>query len=172
MKRHFLPAALISLCSLAALAVDTGLPGNLPAGPAPTGDSAFGVTAAVGKPLEDKNGYVSWHTLSLVEAVPQGKTFVPKFDKSIQTLNAKQVKLQGFMLPLEMGEKQSHFVLTSTPPTCAFCLPGGPDQVIEVKASVPLRYSYEPVQLAGKFEVLKNDAMGLYYRLTDAKPVN
>jgi len=167
-----LSATLLSLASLAALAIDTGLPGNLPAGPAPTGDSAFGVTAAVGKPLEDKNGFVSWHTLSLVEAVPQGKTFVPKFDKTIQALNTKQVKLQGFMLPLEMGEKQSRFVLTSTPPTCAFCLPGGPDQVIEIKASTPVRFSFEPIQLAGKFEVLKNDSMGLYYRLTDARPVN
>lgn len=172
MNHHILSTTLLSLMTAAALAVDTGLPGNLPAGPAPTGDSAFGVTAPVGKPLDDKNGFVSWHTLSLVEAVAQGKTFVPRFDKTIQALNTKQVKLQGFMLPLEMGEKQSHFVLTATPPTCAFCLPGGPDQVIEVKTSTPVRFSYEPIQLAGKFEVLKNDPMGMYYRLTQAKPVD
>jgi hypothetical protein len=67
-----------------------------------------------------------------------------------------------------MGEKQSHFVLTATPPTCAFCLPGGPDQVIEVKAKTPIKYGYEPIQLTGRFEILHDDPMGLYYRLNDA----
>lgn len=153
------------------LAANTGLPGNLPAGPAPTGDAMFGVTPLQGKALEDKAGFVSWRTLTLVEAVPKGDTFIPKFDKSIQSLNSKPVKLQGFMLPLTMGEKQSHFVLTASPPSCAFCLPGGPDQVVEIKASAPIKYASDAIKLSGKFELLKNDPMGLYYRLSEAKVI-
>jgi hypothetical protein len=145
------------------------LPGNLPPGPPPTGGNAFGVTAPVGKPIADRAGFVSWQLLTQVQPVPKGNTFEPKFDRLIEALDKKTVKLQGFMLPLEMGEKQSHFVLTSTPPTCAFCLPGGPDQVIEIKAKTPIKYGYEPIQLTGRFEVLRDDPMGLYYRLNDAR---
>lgn len=164
-------APLLALVANTLYAAETGLPGNLPPGPAPTGNSAFGVTTPVGKALQDKPGFISWPLLTLVEAVPKGDTFVPRFDKRIQNLNGKPVKLQGFMLPLTMGDKQSHFVLAATPPSCAFCLPGGPDQVIEVKASNPIRYRHDVVELSGKFEVLQRDPMGLYYRLTDAKSI-
>ena len=34
-------------------------------------------------------------------------------------------ELRLVLLPLGMGEKQNHFILTATPPSCAFCLPGG-----------------------------------------------
>lgn len=166
MKRLF---CLLLAAPLFAGGGPAALPGNLPPGPAPADGAAYGVTAPTAKPIDDKAGFVSWRTLTLVEAVPKGATTEPKFDKSILALASKPVKLQGFMLPLQMGEKQQHFVLTSTPPSCAFCLPGGPDQVIEIKASAPIKYSTEPIELSGKFEVLKNDPMGLYYRLSNAK---
>jgi uncharacterized protein len=44
------------------------------------------------------------------------------------------VKIQGFMMPLEMREQQSLFVLSAVPPTCSFCMPGGPEAVVEVPA--------------------------------------
>ncbi|HEY9100841.1 DUF3299 domain-containing protein [Chitinimonas sp.] len=168
MLLRLFPAALLSL-GLAAQAAD---PMSLPAGPAPVGGAAFGVTPAAGPAVADRAGFISWKTLALVEAVPQGQSFTPKFDKSIVSLDKKVVKLQGFMLPLGMGEAQNHFILTSTPPTCAFCLPGGPDQVIEVKTSKPIKFGYEAVALTGKFELLKNDPMGLYYRVSDAKQLD
>ncbi|QNM95813.1 DUF3299 domain-containing protein [Chitinimonas koreensis] len=161
--------ALALLAAGLALAAD---PSSLPAGPAPVGGAGFGVTAPSGKPLADRGGFVSWNLLAQVEAVPQGNTHVPRFDPAIRKLDRKTVKLQGFMLPLGMGEMQNHFVLTATPPTCAYCLPGGPDSVIEVKTATPVRFGYEPIAIAGKFELLSNDPMGLYYRITEAKPIN
>lgn len=168
MTTRFLSLALLSL-GLAAQAAD---PLSLPAGPAPTNGAAFAVTPAAGKPVDDRAGFVSWRTLMQVEAVPQGTGYVPKFDKGIMTLDKKVVKVQGFMLPLGMGEKQDHFILTATPPTCAFCLPGGPDSVIEVKTTKPVKFGYDTIALTGKFELLTNDPMGLYYRVTDAKQVD
>ncbi|MDK2125335.1 DUF3299 domain-containing protein [Parachitinimonas caeni] len=165
--------ALIALALAGSVfAADNVLPGNLPPGPAPTGNNAYGVTPPSGKPIEDKAGYLSWKTLAKVEPVPQGATFIPKFDPAISALNNKTIKLQGFMLPLGMGEGQKHFVLTATPPTCSYCLPGGPDQVVEIKSTQPVKFSYEPLQLTGKFVVLKDDPMGMYYRLEDAKLIN
>lgn len=120
------------------------------------------------KPLPEIKGVVSWKTLAEVTAVKQKDKFVPSFSKGITDLDKKEVRLQGFMLPLETGERQRNFILTAMPPSCAFCLPGGPDSIVEVKAKTPVKYGYEPIVLSGRFTVLRDDPTGLFYRLTDA----
>ena len=124
------------------------------------------------KPLPELKGVVSWQTLSQVQPVKVQDRVVPQFADGVLKLNATEVKLQGFMMPLDTGERQKRFLLTSMPPSCAFCLPGGPDQLVEVQAKNPVKYGFDPIILSGKFVVLKDDPMGLYYRLTDAVAVN
>jgi hypothetical protein len=120
------------------------------------------------KPLPELKGVVSWKTLAEVTPVKQKDRFVPQFSKGVAALDQKEIKLQGFMMPLDMGEKQKRFLLVAMPPSCAFCLPGGPDQLVEVVAKNPVKYGFDPIVISGKFVVLKDDPMGLYYRLTDA----
>ena len=122
------------------------------------------------KPLPDRNDVVSWKTLSQVELVKQKDRYVPQFAPAVAALDKKEVKVQGFMMPLGVGDKQSHFVLTAMPQTCAFCLPGGPESMVEVKSKTPVKYSFEPVVLTGKLAILKDDPTGVFYRLTDAVP--
>jgi hypothetical protein len=122
------------------------------------------------KPLPERNDVVSWKLLSQVELVKQKDRYVPQFAKDVAALDQKQVKVQGFIMPLQMGDKQSHFVLTAMPQTCAFCLPGGPESMVEVKSKTPVKYTFEPVLLTGKLSVLKDDPTGVFYRLTDAVP--
>jgi hypothetical protein len=123
------------------------------------------------KPLPEVKGVVSWKTLAEVQPVKGKNGFVPQFSGNVLALDKKDVKLQGFMMPLDMGEKQKRFILTGLPPSCAFCLPGGPDSMVEVQAKTPVKYGFEPIVLTGKLAVLKDDAAGLYYRLTDATVV-
>ncbi len=123
------------------------------------------------KPLPELKGVVSWKTLAEVQTVKQKDRFIPEFGKNVATLDKKEVKLQGFMMPLDMGEKQKRFILAAMLPSCSFCLPGGPEQMVEVQAKTPVKYGFEPIIVSGRFEVLRDDAMGLYYRLTDAVTV-
>jgi len=122
------------------------------------------------KPLPDRNDVVSWKVLSQVELVKEKDRYVPKFASDVAALDQKQVKVQGFIMPLQMGDKQSHFVLTAMPQSCAFCLPGGPESMVEVKSKAPVKYTLEPVVLTGKLSILKDDPTGVFYRLTDAVP--
>ena len=122
------------------------------------------------KPLPDRKDVVSWKTLSQVELVKQKDRYVPQFAKDVAALDQKEVKVQGFMMPLEVGDKQSHFVLTAMPQTCAFCLPGGPESMVEVKSKTPVKYTFDAMVLTGKLTVLKDDPTGIFYRLTDAVP--
>jgi hypothetical protein len=122
------------------------------------------------KPLPDRNDVVSWKLLSQVELVKQKDRYVPQFAKDVAALDQKQVKVQGFMMPLQVGDKQSHFVLTAMPQSCAFCLPGGPESMVEIKSKVPVKYTFEPVVLTGRMAILKDDPTGVFYRLVDAVP--
>jgi hypothetical protein len=122
------------------------------------------------KPLPERKDVVSWKTLSQVELVKQKDRYVPQFAKDVSALDQKEIKVQGFMMPLEVGDKQSHFVLTAMPQSCAFCLPGGPESMVEVKSKTPVKYTFDAVVVTGKLTVLKDDPTGIFYRLSDAVP--
>jgi hypothetical protein len=129
-----------------------------------------GVDPSQFKPLPERSDVLSWKVLSQVELIKQKDRYVPQFAKDVAALDQKQVKVQGFIMPLQMGDKQSHFVLTAMPQTCAFCMPGGPESMVEVKSKTPVKYTFEPVVLTGKLSILKEDPTGVFYRLTDAVP--
>jgi hypothetical protein len=129
-----------------------------------------GIPGADARPLAERKDVVSWKLLAQVELVKMKDRYQPQFSSGVAALDAKEVKVQGFMVPLEMGDKQSHFILASTPQSCAFCMPGGPESMVEVKTRKPVAYGMEPVVLTGKLSVLKDDPTGIFYRLTDAVP--
>ena len=97
---------------------------------------------------------------------------MPQFAQSITALDQKEVKVQGFMMPLQVGDKQTHFVLSAMPQTCSFCMPGGPESLVEVKTKRPVKYTFEPVIVTGKLSVLKDDPTGVFYRIVDAVQAN
>lgn len=117
---------------------------------------------------DEKNGALSWRTLAQVVPVQQKGRFVPQFSDSVLRLDNRDVRLQGFMMPLAAGEQHRNFLLSAQPPSCPFCLPAGPDALVEVQASSPLRFGEAPMLLAGRLQVLRDDPGGLYYRLVDA----
>ncbi|HVL75754.1 MAG TPA: DUF3299 domain-containing protein [Noviherbaspirillum sp.] len=122
--------------------------------------------------LPEIKGVVSWNTLAKVKQVKSKDRILPEFSKEIAALNNQEVKIQGFMMPLEPGDRQKHFLLSVSPQSCSFCLPAGPEGVVEVKSKTPVKYTFDPVIVSGKLSVLKDDPMGLYYRLTDAVPAS
>jgi uncharacterized protein len=130
--------------------------------------AASAVAQTPPQPLPERKDVVSWKLLAQVELVKVKDRYQPQFSSGVAALDAKEVKIQGFMMPLEMGDKQSHFILSATPQDCSFCMPGGPESLVEVKTKAPMPYGVAPVVLTGKLAVLKNDPTGVFYRLTDA----
>jgi hypothetical protein len=128
-----------------------------------------GVDPTAFKPLPERKDVLSWKLLAQVELVKQKDRYVPQFSSGVSALDKKDVKVQGFMMPLEMGDKQSHFVLAAMPTTCAFCLPGGPESMVEVQMKTPVKYTFDAVVVTGKLAVLKDDPSGIFYRIVDAE---
>ena len=119
-------------------------------------------------PLPERADVVPWSTLTTVKTRVVKNRILPEFTPPVLALNRKTQRVQGFMMPLEPGEKQRHFLLTSVPLSCSFCLPGGPESMVEVRTKNPVRYTLEPVVVEGDFAVLADDPQGLYYRITNA----
>jgi uncharacterized protein len=122
-------------------------------------------------PLPKRDDVVPWSVLTSITTKTEKNKLLPVFGVQQMALNQKTQKIQGFMMPLEPGERQRHFLLTSVPLTCSFCLPGGPESMVEVRTKTPVKYSLEPVVVEGRFLVLNDDQYGLYYRITDAVAV-
>ena len=121
--------------------------------------------------LPERAGVVSWKTLSHVEPVKKDGKMIAAFSTEILGLDRTDVKVQGFMIPLDIGEKQKRFLLSAVPPHCQFCLPAGPDEIVEIEAKSPVSYTFDPIVVGGKFSVVKDDATGILYRMTGASRV-
>lgn len=122
-------------------------------------------------PLPQRTDVVAWSLLTNITTKNEKNKLVPVFNKDQLALNQKPQRVQGFMMPLEPGERQTHFLLSSVPLTCSFCMPGGPESMVEVRTKTPVPYTLDPVVVEGKFATLTDDQYGLYYRVTDAVAV-
>lgn len=122
-------------------------------------------------PIQEREGYVSWKMLAQVQTRPGQGQMIVSLPAAARALQGKTVRLQGFMMPLEVGAGQRHFLFTAIPPTCSFCIPAGPEGLVEVKSAEPVPYGEQAIEVEGTWQVLQDDPLGLYYRLTEARLV-
>ncbi|QKO20823.1 DUF3299 domain-containing protein [Rhodoferax sp. BAB1] len=165
--RYLLLALSLLVTTLAQAQLDPPIAGGIPSG------SGAGVHSAQSPipPLKERADVLPWSFLTNVKTRIEKNRVLPVFPPAILALDGKPQRVQGFMMPLEPGEKQTHFLLSSVPLSCSFCLPGGPESMIEVKTKTPIKYGMEPLVVQGRLAVLHDDQYGLYYRITDAVPV-
>ena len=58
----------------------------------------------------------------------------------VKALVGKEVTISGFILPLESTEKFKHFILSKRTPTCPFCPPGEPNEIVDVMLDKPISW--------------------------------
>jgi uncharacterized protein len=121
--------------------------------------------------LPEMAGVVSWKSLAQVEPVSRGGKMVPEFSREILGLDKQVVRVYGFMTPLDMTDQQKHFLLSAVPASCPFCMPAGPEAIVEVMSKMPVKYGVEPIIIGGTLSLLKDDQSGLLYRMTEAELV-
>lgn len=89
--------------------------------------------------------------------------------EEVKKLSGQTVKVSGFMLPLESSDKFTHFLLSKRTPTCPFCPPGTPVEIVEVYAVKPTEWVDDLVTYEGKFELIDNKELGVFFKMTGAK---
>jgi hypothetical protein len=94
-----------------------------------------------------------------------------EFPEAVRSRANTQVRLSGFIMPLDPDIEQRHFLLTSNPPSCFFHIPGGPAGAVEVFAAEGIAANWDPVVLEGRLETLDRGDYGVIYRLQDARAI-
>lgn len=94
-----------------------------------------------------------------------GITYTPE----VKAMEGKEISIRGFMLPLEATEKFKHFILSKRTPTCAFCPPGQPNEIIDVWTDKPVEWNENIVKVTGKLQFIENKQLGVFFKIKDAK---
>lgn len=93
----------------------------------------------------------------------------PKFKETLRKLEGKNILIQGYMFPLDQSEKQKLFLLGPFPVTCPYHFHTESNLIIEVHAKTPILYSYDPVNIKGKLElVYKDDEFNIFFRMKNS----
>jgi hypothetical protein len=136
-------------------------------------DRTFGSDQAFDASTDDvtitaagKTDTVSWKTLSHA-AFKAGKSAGIIFGEEVKSIDGHEITITGYIFPLEASGDQRHFLLSAYPPSCPYCLPGGATELIEVMATSPITFTYQPITIHGKFQILSGEDVkeGMFYRV-------
>ncbi|WAC48245.1 DUF3299 domain-containing protein [Asticcacaulis sp. SL142] len=127
----------------------------------------------VWKPAATPPGGIAWSVLESTKEIQRIENGViyskPVFPKAIKALAGKKIKVNGYMLPLENGVRQSRFVLLAYPPDCPFHLNPSPMQFIEVRAVTPVAMRDDVNTIEGTLVLTGDDEGGIFYKLVNSK---
>jgi uncharacterized protein len=91
------------------------------------------------------------------------------YTPEIKAMEGKEITVSGFILPLESTETFTHFLLSKRTPTCAFCPPGSPNEIVEVFTTTPIKWDEGIVVITGTMHFTSNPELGLFFQLKEAK---
>lgn len=119
-----------------------------------------------------------WSTLSKItfrkeyDEMLGFKVDVPVFSEDVQALADQEVTIKGYIIPVEGYKSHKEFVFSAYPYNmCFFCGGAGPETVMEVFSTEPVKYTAEAIVLRGKLELNSSDINRLMYILKDAEMV-
>ena len=112
-----------------------------------------------------------WATLAKtnVKIDHENYTYTATHPPEVKKLVGTQVTIQGFIMPLEATESFTHFLLSKRTPTCGFCPPGEPNEVIDVHTKEPVEWVDGLITLRGTFNLINNEQMGMFFELKNAE---
>jgi uncharacterized protein len=179
MRHQAAPAAILAVLTLALLPWPSGAqqaPEVAAAGDGQAPIDPSQIPAVHNSLYQVPEGVIGWDVLGNMDVdveviAPLQSIFHVDYTAEVKALDGRRIELMGFIYPLAAGVAHERFLLTAWPPSCPFCLPAGPAQMVEVHAAEPIAFTDGAVQLGGTFEVLEDDPSGMYYRMRDAREI-
>ena len=87
---------------------------------------------------------------------------------AVRKLDRKEITISGFMTPLEPSKETKHFLLNKNNPTCAFCPPSRPNEVIEVFTSEPVVWHDKLATFSGTLVLINDARVRIFFKLEKA----
>lgn len=126
------------------------------------------------QPAPTPRGGTSWSLLESTQETTRTVDGViysrPVFPANVRALAGRRIIVAGYMMPLENGATQRHFVLLAYPPGCPFHFHALPNQFIEVYADAAVRVNEtDAITISGVLELTGEDESGVFFRLRQAR---
>lgn len=114
-----------------------------------------------------------WNTLLKTKIQYSAKEphITAKIPPEVKALEGQNVTLSGFVLPMDSQEKTNHFLLSKRTPTCPFCPPGEPNEVVEVYTKQALPWDDNLLTVHGTFHLINNTDNGIFFVMKDAEKI-
>ncbi len=88
--------------------------------------------------------------------------------EKLTKMQGKKVVLFGYMLPLHVGEKHQHFLLSSRANSCPYCMPANAGNLVEIYMDKAVSHRNEALLLQGVFAITEDVHSDMMYTLTEA----
>lgn len=128
---------------------------------------------------QSKSNENMWKTLADVSYIKKYDDFlgfkvdVPVFSETVEKLEGREITIRGYIIPIEGYKSHKEFIFSAYPYNmCFFCGGAGPETVMEVKATDPIKYTAEAITIRGTLELNSDDINQLMYALVDVKKIN
>jgi len=116
-----------------------------------------------------------WKTLSRItytkefDEILGFKVDKPVFGDKVKELEGKEIIVKGYIIPTEGYKSHKEFILSAFPYNmCFFCGGAGPETVMEVEASEPVKFEADAIYLKGILRLNSEDINRLMYKIEDA----
>lgn len=127
------------------------------------------------QPAQTPKGGVSWRTLETTQELQRTDddgyiVSRPAFSEQVSALEGETIKVAGWMMPLESGEEQRHFVLLGYPPGCPFHMHAAPTQFIEVRTTIAIKTQmWDTIIIEGTLTLTGQAETGVFYQIADGQ---
>jgi hypothetical protein len=138
--------------------------------------TAFSVKRVIDKPMVELEVIheIWWEDIGNAFHILSGRSIEGGDEslKTLRTLEGKYVKIFGYMLPIRQSDKHSHFLLSTRPHSCPFCMPENAGSMIEVLLTKKASYTQEVLDIVGKLELSDGKEGSIFFTLREAYIVN
>lgn len=124
----------------------------------------FVLTGFAAKAQHDPNDQIisaNWEVIGSVNfKIVKNKEMFPVFTPEIKKHADKPFELEGYIVPIKDGMKQTKFMLSTLPINqCYFCGKNGVPVMVLVELAEPIKFTYQTVTIKGVLKLSNANAM-------------
>lgn len=105
--------------------------------------------------LKDQMDSMNWGIIGSVKfRSPKADEYYAVYNEMISRFAGRQFELEGYIVPIKNGMKQSKFMLSTLPINqCFYCGKNGIPTMIMVEMAEPVKFTFKPVTVKGTLKL-------------------
>lgn len=147
-----------------------------------TGERTMNIEDFIDDFVDVPEGAINWRLLGTTKSIEvvteeddefEYVYYKPEFAPEVEALDGQEIKIKGFMFPLDQTEEQKLFLFGPFPLSCPYQYHVGPPLVLEVHAGdKPISFDYDAITITGTLELVEEDPeYSVFYRLKNARQI-